>query len=83
VRFREVFRWEVGHQLRQPATWMFLALLLLLTLGRRDGAAGKAAFAGIDPVHKRMVRHEEALYTREVKVSEVKIIDGPAREGGR
>lgn len=34
MRFREVFRWEVGHQLRQPATWMYLALLLLLTLGR-------------------------------------------------
>jgi hypothetical protein len=83
VRFREVFRWEVGHQLRQPATWIYLALLLLLTLGRHDGAAGKAAHAGIDPFHKLIVRHKEALYTREGKVAEVKIIDGPAQEGAR
>jgi len=32
VRFREVFRFEVNHQRRRPATWFFLVLLLGLTV---------------------------------------------------
>jgi len=32
VRFREVFRYELGYRLRRPLTWVFFALQGLLTL---------------------------------------------------
>jgi ABC-2 type transport system permease protein len=34
MRFREIFRWEVAHHLRRPATWFYLALLVAMPLLR-------------------------------------------------
>ncbi|HYR08186.1 MAG TPA: hypothetical protein VEQ60_10475, partial [Longimicrobium sp.] len=36
MRFREIFRWEVGQRLRQPATWLYLALVSGLAVLRAD-----------------------------------------------
>ena len=40
MRLREIFRFEVGHHLRRPSTWLYLALLavaiLLLVAGGAD-----------------------------------------------
>lgn len=32
MRLREVLRFELGYQMRQPASWIYLALLLAVTL---------------------------------------------------
>ena len=34
MRFREIFRWEVGLHLRRPSTWFYLALLVAMPLMR-------------------------------------------------
>ena len=36
MRFREIFRWEAAHRLRQPSTWVYLGLVLALGLLRAD-----------------------------------------------
>jgi ABC-type transport system involved in multi-copper enzyme maturation permease subunit len=36
MRFREIFRFEAGHRLRQPSTWFYLGLVFALALLRAD-----------------------------------------------
>lgn len=45
MKFREVFRFELAYQLRRPWTWMFFAVLLVLSfMLTRDGTLAEALY---------------------------------------
>jgi ABC-2 type transport system permease protein len=46
MKFREIFRFELAYQVRRPWTWLFLAVLIVLSfLMTRDGSVSEVLYA--------------------------------------